>query len=223
MSHSDDSSLLNFYQFPRWSTSITRPQSGLSSQNVNDMFKLGIDNRNQLDKSDSSSSKKRHIQHNLHIRRGSRVLSPPFLHQPTPTPDFCSVVDYVLPISPPSYNLTPVRIKSAALTIPIKTNLEEISLKSFPKQSHERRKIAQDKKRRKQQAQKYADTDCDTWFQLRQSLVELKHLATTEEVLLDPTTSVFNCDGFSFDALKQVINEQQEEKKIIKFISESGW
>lgn len=215
MSQFDDPSLTNFYQFPRWKTSITRPQTSLSSRNANDMFKLGIENRNYLE----VSSKTRLLRHNIHIPTGLRINSPPLLHQPTPTPDLCSTVDQLSTIS--SITPTPVRIKSAALTIPIKINSEEILTKNFPKQSHEKRKITQERKR-KIQAQKYSLNDSDTWFQLRKSLAELKHLATTKEILVDPTTSLFNCDGFSFEALKQAISEQQEQKNINKFKSESG-
>lgn len=217
MNHFDDPSLSNFYSYPRWPTSISRPHTSLPSKNASDMFKLGIDNRNHLE----VSSKKRLMRHNIHIPTALRVNSPPVLHQPTPTPDLCSAVDQLSTIS--SISPTPIRIKSAALTIPSKKNSGEILTKNFPKQSHEKRKITQERKRKKQQAQKYSLNDSDTWFQLRQSLAELKHLATTEEIFVDPTTSLFNCDGFSFEALKQAINEQQEQKKINKFKSESGF
>jgi len=217
MSEFDDPSILNFYQFPRWLPSTSRPHTGLPAQNATDMFKFGIDNRSQID----MLSKKRLMRHNTYISNESNDLSPPLIPQPTPTPDLCSAVEQISTNS--SITPLPVRIKSAALTLPIKTNSEEILSKNFPKQSHERRKITQERKRKKQQAQKYALGDSDNWFQLRQSLTELKRLATTEEILVDPTTSLFNCDGYSFEALKQAIHEQQEQKKINKFKSESGW
>jgi hypothetical protein len=214
MNEFDDPSLLNSYQFPRWSsTTITRPHTSLPTKNANDMFKNGFVNRNQLE----ISSKRHFSRHNIHIPNVSGVLSPPVLHQPTPTPDLCSAVDQLSTIS--SINPIPIRIKSATLKIPIKTNFQG---KNFPKQAHERRKITQERKRKKQQAQKYAQGDSDNWFQLRKSLIELKRLATTEEILVDPSTSLFNCDGYSFEALKQAIKEQQEQKKINRFKSESG-
>jgi hypothetical protein len=220
MTNFDDPSLLNAYQFPRWSTSITRPQTSLPTKHSSHMFKLGIDNRNQIE----TLSRKHLIRHNIHIPMERRILSPRLLSQPTPTPDICSTVDQLSTVSSitPPYHLTPIRIKSAALTIPTKTNSEEIYLKNFPKQSHEKRKITQERKKRILQAQKSAQNDSENWFHLRQSLEELKRLATTEEILVDPSTSVFNCNGFSFEALKQVIHQQQEEK-INKFKHESGW
>lgn len=216
MNEFDDPSLLNFHQFPRWSPSINRPHTSLPSKNASDMFKLGIDNRNQIE----SSSNKRLTRHNIYIPTDSRALSPPLLHQPTPTPDLCSIVDENSLIS--SIAPTPSPIKSSAFTIPIKTNSSETLLKNFPKQFHEKRKIFQEKKRQKQLAQKHAHEDSDNWFRLRQSLAELKRLATTEEIIVDPTTSLFNCDGYSFEALKQAIKEQQEQKNINRFKSESG-
>jgi hypothetical protein len=216
MSQFHDLSPLNYYQFPRWSATSTRPHTSLPSKNASDMFKLGMDNRNLIE----ISSKKRLVQHNIHIPNGLRVVSPPLLNQPTPTPDICSAVDQLSTTS--SITPTPVRIKSAALTIPIKTNFKEILSKNFPKQTHERRKITQERKRKKQQAQKHALENSDNWFQLRQSLAELKRLTTTEEIFVDPTTSLFTYDGYSYEALKQTIHEQQEQKKVNKFKSESG-
>jgi hypothetical protein len=211
MSESDDS---NLYQFPRWS--ITRPHSSLPAKSASDMFQLGIDNRNQFDK----FSKKRLFRHNIHIPTGTRGFSPPLLNQPASTPDLCSVVDQLHSIA--SNTPIPVRIKSADLTIPTKINSKKVFSNNFPKQSHERRKITQERKRQKQQAYRYTHEDSETWFQLRKSLAELKRLATTEEILVDPSTSIFNCDGYSFQALKQVINEQQGQKKNNRFRSESG-
>ena len=216
MKHFDDPPLANFQQFPRWSAPTSRPHTSLPSKTGSDMFKLGIDNRNQIE----LSSKKRLIRHNIYIPTDPRALSPPFLNQPTPTPDICSLVDQnslVASIAP-----TPTPIKSAAFTIPIKTNSGDILFKNFPKQSHERRKITQERRRQKQLSQKYAYDDAEHWFRLRQSLAELKRLASTEEILIDPTTSLFNCDGYSFEALKQAIQEQEEQKKINRFKSESG-
>ena len=216
MSKFDASTLLNSYQYPRWPTPISRPQSSLPSKNINEMFTLGIENRNHTD----FSSKSRLNRHNIYIPTDSRVLSPPLLYQPTSTPDLCSAVDQNSVVSSTSPSPTP--IKSSAFNIPIKNRSGENSLKNFPKQTHERRKITQERKRQKQLALKHAHADADHWFQLRQSLAELKRLATTDEILIDPTTSLFNCDGYSFDALKQAIREQQEQKKFTRFKSESG-
>ena len=217
MNNFDDPSFVNLYQFPRWhSTTPTRPKTSLSSKNASDMFKLGMENRHLLE----LSPKKRLTRHNIYIPTGLRLLSPPPLNQPTPTPDLGSIVDH---LSTASFVApTPVRIKSAALSIPLRTPSVENSFKNFPTQSHERRKVTQERRRQKQQAQKNVYEDSDKWFHLRQSLAELKRLATTEEILVDPTTSLFNCDGYSFDALKQAIKEQQQQKKINRFKSESG-
>ncbi|CAF1018868.1 unnamed protein product [Rotaria sp. Silwood1] len=221
MNYLDDSSIGNFYQFPSWSTSITRSHTSLPNKSSNHMFKLRIDNRNQIE----NLSKKSLHRHNTIISRDSRSFSPPPLYQPTPTPDICSIIDqssFNSSNHPPGH-LKPIRVKSASLAVPININSEEILLKNFPKQTHERRKLMQDRIRQKQQTLKHAQADSDTWFQLRESLVELKRLATNEQVLVDPTTSIFNCDGFSFEALKQVVNRQSEDMKINKFKHASGW
>jgi hypothetical protein len=186
------------------------------------MFKLSIANQNQIERSDSLSTK-RIIKHHVHIPTGTRLISPPSRNQPSPILDLNTKVirSSTLPKNVRLYRSIPVRIKSTSLTIPISKNQEEISLKNFPKQTHEQRKLTHERKRKKQQAQiladKYAETD--TWFQLRQSLSELKRLATTQDILIDPTTSFFNCDGQSFTALKQIINE--EDKKVAMLKSES--
>ena len=221
MTNFDDPSFSSSYQFPRWSASLNRPHTSVPTKYSNHMFKLGIDNRNHIE----SLSRKHLIRHNNQNSIERRILSPRLLSQPTPTPDICSTVDQLSTISsiPPSYHVKPIRIKSAALTIPSKTNSEDIYFKNFPKQSHEKRKITQERKKQKLQAQKYAQNDSDNWFHLRQSLEELKRLAITEDILVDPSTSAFNCDGYSFEALKQVVREQQNEKKINKFKYESGW
>ncbi|CAF3511972.1 unnamed protein product [Rotaria socialis] len=225
MNNFEDSSILSNYQFPRWST-VSRPHSSLTSKDaVNDMFQLGIDNRHQSQKHESSTTK-RTIQHHVRIPSASRRTSPPLLEQPNSTPAHSATFDRSLPPSMGSrfHRSVPVHMKSTALTVPISNNKQDRSLQNFPKQSHEKRKIAHERKRKKQQAQtlaeKYADTD--TWFQLRRSLAELKRLATTQQISVDPSTSIFNCDGHSFTTLKQIIAEQQEDKKAATLKSESG-
>lgn len=219
MSHFDDPSFTYSSQFPRVTSAATRtrPHTGLPSKNGSDMFKLGIENRTQME----FSVKKPIIRHHVHIPTDSRAHSPPLLHQPTPTPDLGSLIDQHSLIS--SIAPTPTPIKSAAFTIPLKTNIDEVPLKNFPKQSHERRKVTQERKRQKQLAQQSIHKDSDHWFRLRQSLAELQRLATSEQILVDPTTSLFNCDGYSYEALKQAMKEQQEQKQINRFKSESGW
>ncbi len=201
------------YQFPRWSTSISRPHSGSASKN---MCKLDIDNRNQIQRPDSSSSTKRIIKHHVCIPTGS----PPPLNQPSVTPE----LDHSSPkpIKSRLYRSISVRLKSPALSVPVSKYKEENSLKNFPKQTHEQRKLTHERKRRKQQAQLLADkyAENDTWFQLKRSLTELKRLATTQEILIDPTTSLSNSDEQSLTTLKQVINE--ENKKGMMFNSESN-
>lgn len=216
MSHFDDPSLSYSYQFSRRPPSSVRPRTGLPSKNGSDMFKLGIETRTQME----FPMNKPLIRHHVHIPTDTRAHSPPTLHQPTPTPDLGSLIDQNSLIS--SIAPTPTPIKSAAFTIPLKTSSGEVSWKSFPKQTHEQRKITQERKRQKQLAQQSAHKDADHWFRLRQSLAELKRLATTEEIVVDPTTSLFNCDGYSFEALKQAMREQQEQRAINRFKSESG-
>ena len=217
MSHFEEPSNSSAYQFSRWSTTICRPHSSLPSKDaVTDMFKLGIDNRNQPQRLGSSSLSRRTIRHHVRIPTGS----PPLPTQPTSTPDLNSSFDS----SSPYVNVVPVRIKSTALIIPTLKTKEENLSQNFPKQNHEQRKLTYERKRRKHQAQilaeKYAESE--TWFQLRRSLAELKRLATSQDILIDPSTSDFNCDGNSFAALKQVIAQQEEDKKMSIFKSDSG-
>lgn len=225
MNRFEDSSFVSSYQFPRWSTT-SRPHSSLALKDAtNDMFQLGIDNRNQSQKVESTTTK-RIIQHHVRIPTASRRISPPLIQHPVCTPERNETFDRSIPPSMSSRFCRPIPIlmKSTALTVPVSTNKQEESYQSFPKQTHEKRKITHERKRKKQQAQtlaeKYADTD--TWFQLRRSLAELKRLATTQEILIDPSTSVFNCDGHSFTTLKQIVTEQQEDKKAATLKSESG-
>ncbi|CAF3625358.1 unnamed protein product [Rotaria sordida] len=224
MNHIEDSSIVSNYQFPRWSTTLSRSQSNLQSKDtVNDMFQLGIDNRNPFQKSESSTTK-RIIHHHVRIPTTSRYISPSPIDQLNSTSDHNTTLDRSTPTSINSryyHNRSiPIRMKSTALTIPISKSKEEQSFQNFPKQTHEKRKITHERKRKKQQArtlaEKYSDTE--TWFQLRRSLAELKHLATTQEILVDPSTSIFNCDGHSFSTLKQIIAQQQEDKKRSKSI-----
>jgi hypothetical protein len=214
MSHFEDPAIASNYQFSGWSATSSRPHSSLSSKDVvNDMFKLGIDNRHQIQRLRSSSSK-RIIRHHIRVPTGS----PPIPTQPTSTPDLHST------FNSPYVNPVPVRIKMNPLPIPFSRNKEENLSQNFPRQNHEQRKITYERKRRKHQAQilaeKYAQSE--TWFQLRRSLAELKRLATTQDILIDPITSDFNCDGNSFTTHKHVAAEQQEEKKTATFNFESG-
>ena len=225
MTHFEDASVVFNYQYPPWPTPTSRPQSSLPSKDaVDDMFKLGIDNRNQCFRIQSSTASKRTIRHHVRIPTASHFASPPSLSlQSSSAPDVTVACNNSSTKSQPSRPV-PVRIKPNALTIPKSLNKEEILYRNFPKQTYEKRKITNERKHKKQQAQtlveKYADTE--TWFQLRRSLAELKRLATTQEILVDPTTSAFHCDGHSFTALKQVMAEQQDDKKTTMLKSESG-
>ncbi|CAF0933003.1 unnamed protein product [Rotaria sp. Silwood1] len=226
MNHTEHPSLVSNYQFPRWSTTTSRPHSTLSSKDTaNDIYQLGIDNRNEFQKSDLSTTK-RIIQHHVRIPTSARYISPPPIDQSNSTPHHNTTLDRSSPTSMGSryYRSIPVRMKSTALTVPISKGKEERSFQNFPKQTHEKRKITHERKRKKQQAQtlaeKYADTE--RWFQLRTSLAELKRLATTQEIIVDPTTSIFNCDGHSFATLKQIIAQQQEDKKASRLKSDLG-
>ncbi|CAF3797219.1 unnamed protein product [Rotaria socialis] len=221
MNSFDDSSVDNFYQFPSWSTSLTRSHTILSSKTTHNRFKLRIDNRSQFGDTSKQYLSRQNVRF---LTESSRIYSPPPLHQPTPTPDLCSTIDQASSHSSnyQARHLTPIRVKSAMLTVPIKSNSEETLSKNFPKQIHERRKIMQDRLRQKQLTQRFVEADTDTWFQLRESLAELKRLAKNDELLVDPTTSIFNCDGFSFEALKQVVDTQLEGQKVCNLKYESG-
>jgi hypothetical protein len=205
------------YNFPYWSSSTSRPYSSSPSKNfLNDMFKIGIDNRNQVQRPDSPSTK-RMIKHHIHIPTGS----PQHLDHPPSTPVLNTKVDHSLSKSTKSrvYRpIIPLRIKSTALSIPISEYKEESSLQNFPKQTHEQRKLTHERKRKKQQAQiladKYAETN--SWFQLKRSLTELKRLATTQEIFIDPPISPFNYNENSLTTLKQVVNEENQKIPIVK-------
>ncbi|UJR29987.1 hypothetical protein I4U23_017534 [Adineta vaga] len=155
MNYFSDPSLSTSYQFSRWSPSLIRPPGNKSDKNTL--------------KSTSNQQCSSFIE--------SRSHSPPLLYQPAPTPDLYVIDEQSSSVS----SITPVRIKSATLTIPLKTNSEEIILTNFAKQSHERRKLALERKLRKQQVQKYAHMDSDIWFHLRQSSIPLKRLTKTDE------------------------------------------
>lgn len=221
MSDLDDSPRENLYQFPSWSTSLSRSHTVLSSKIGHNKLKLRIDNRSQAINPPKQYLSRFNVQL---LTESLRLHSPPLLHQPTPTPDLCSTIEHELLDSSNNqcHELKPIRLKSAAIAIPIKPNSDDTLLKNFPKQTHERRKMMQDRLRQKQLNQKFIQSETDTWFHLRESLAELKRLATSEEILIDPTTSVFNCDGFSFEALHHVVNKQLEDKKVNKFKCESG-
>ncbi|CAF0776128.1 unnamed protein product [Adineta steineri] len=229
MNRFGDPSIVSHYQFTRSSGATSRPQSSLPSKDaVTDMFNVGIDNRNQLHRSDSpvSSSSKRIVRHPVHIPTASVVVSPPILNERSSTPD-----QNLTPDRPSSAFVTsrftrsmPVRLKSTAILIPISSNAEPISYQNFPKHNHEKRKVVNDKKRKKQQKQMFFDrqSETETWHRLRRSLVELKRLAATQDILISPSMSHFHCDGYTCTTLKETINEQQEEKKAASFKSESG-
>lgn len=183
------------------------------------MFNVGIDNRNQLQRYGSPPfSIKRATQHQVRIPTASLTVSPPILDQPISTPP-----EQTTTLTRPTSASTgqrlsrpvPIRLKTSALTIPPSTHPEEIVYQNFPKQNHEKRKLVHERKRKKQQRQTFSDkqAEAETWLRLRQSLVELKRLATTQEILIDPSTSLFNCDGHSCKTNKSTVNEQAEDKK----------
>lgn len=210
----EDSSNEYNYQFPRWPSSLSRPHSSSPSKNfLNDISKLGIDNRNQIPRPDSSSSIKRTIKHHIHIPTGS----PPSVNPPLSTPDGTPKLLHSSPIINKSglYHTLPVRIKSTSLSIP-STKTKETILQNFPKQTHEQRKITHERKRKKQQAQVLADkyAENETWFQLKRSLSELKRIALTQNILVDPSTTLFNCDEHSI-----TIDVTEKNEEIIKIES----
>ncbi|CAF3585201.1 unnamed protein product [Rotaria sordida] len=208
MSHVEDPSIVCNYQFPRWSTTLSRSQSNSQSKDtVNDIFQLGIDNRNPFQKSELSTTK-RIIHHHVRIPTTSRYISASPIDQANSISNHNTTLD----------RSTPTSINSRHY------RHQEQSFQNFSKQTHEKRKITYERKRKKQQAQtlveKYSDTE--TWFQLGRSVAELKRLATTQEILVDPSTSIFNCDGHLFSTLKQIIAQQQEDKKAVLLKSELG-
>lgn len=144
----------------------------------------------------------------------ARLLSPPVLFQPTPTPDAYSVVDDSSSFCSLSYAVhskVPARISSTLLTLPGK---DRAMNKNFPREIFERRQAAQE--RRRIQQHRLIDTEDEQWFHLRQSLAELKRLSANEELPVDPTTTLFNCDGYSFDALKQAIEHHHRGHSSLK-------
>ena len=226
MTPSEDQSPLSTYQFKPWSASMHRPfSSPQPKENNAETSKLTIDNRSSPDSS-SVSSKKRIIRHHVRIPTSSRLASPSLSNPRNSTPDLSSIGDQrsSTSIAVRPRRSTPMQMKAAALTLPNGNRKEKLAAQNFPKQTHEQRQTTNERKRRKQQAQtlveKYSETE--TWFQLRRSLAELKRLAMAENLLVDPTTSMFNCDGLAFSTLKQVAQQQLEHKKIVAFKSESG-
>ena len=169
-------SLSPFY--PSQVRSKSRRPSQVPRRELNEMFQLGVERR-----------------------RETRLLSPPALYQPTPTPDVFSVMDDASSFT--SHSRVPGRISSTLFTLP---GNDRVLNRNFPKQSFERRQANEERRREKhQQRQRLIDNDDEQWFHLRQSLAELKRLTTNEELLIDPTTTLFNCDGYSFEALKQAM------------------
>ena len=221
MNSSEDQSTLSIYQFPPWSASIHRPVScpQQKESNAAETSKLTIDNRTSPDSS-SVSSKKRIIRHHVRIPTSSRLASPTSPHPRYSTPDLLSAGDQrsSTSMSTRSHRTTAMQMKSAAVTLPNANRKDKHPAQNFPKQTHEQRQTTNERKRRKQQAQtlveKYSETE--TWFQLRRSLAELKRLAMTENLRLDPTTSAFNCDGFA------IPHQPHEERKRVPIKSESG-
>ncbi|UJR16487.1 hypothetical protein I4U23_003390 [Adineta vaga] len=230
-----DPSIASHYHFSRSAASTSRPQSSVPAKDaVTDMLNIGIDNRHELHRSESLPfSIRRVVRHQVHIPTASLVASPPLLHPRSSTPEQNHTPERPLSASK-SFRLSrsmPVRLKSTPITIPPRMGLEEVSYQNFPKQNHEKRKIAHDRKRRKQQRQFFSDksAETETWHRLRRSLVELKRLATTQDILIDPITSLFNCDGHTCTTVKPTMSdahhqqqEQQEEKRVASFKSESG-
>ena len=149
-----------------------------------------------------------------HIRREFRTHSPPILHQPTPTPtpDIHSTMDDDRSISSnvPLDDSKPIRLNSKCVKIP-KTNQRERfhHQNDSSKQNYNRRQIVNERKQRSISP----DMNSNDWIELRQSLVELKTLAENEQILLDPTTSLFNCDGFCFEALQNNFYQQDIYRK----------
>jgi hypothetical protein len=225
MSRFADPSIVSHYQFTRSSASTSRPQSSLTPKDAaTDVFNIGTDTRIPVQRSDSSLlSIKRVTRHHVRIPTASLVVSPPILNLRTSTPDQNNLFDRPSSASVGSRlsRPIPIRLKSAALKIPESTNTEEISHQNFPKKNYEKRKIKQERKQQRQTfSDKYSETE--TWLRLRRSLVELKRLATTQEILIDPSASHFNCDGHSCKTIKQTIDELSEDKNAAMFKSDSG-
>lgn len=201
MSRFADPSIVSHYQFSRSAASTSRPQSGVPTKDI------GLDRRS----SSSPSPAKQLTRHQVRMATASLVTSPPFLYPRSSTPERT-----LSPERPPSASRglrlsrpMSVRLKPATLSIPASASIEEVSYQSFPKQSHERRMTAHDKKRKKQQLMSFSDknAEAETWLRLRRSLVELKRLATTQDILLDPCTALFQGDGLTYTTVKHVNRE----------------
>jgi hypothetical protein len=211
----------SIYQFPRWPSTLSRSYSSFQPlDKLSDTTNLTLDNRNQYQRPDSSSStSKRIFQYHVRVPTGSGPVSPP---PPHTSFDLDIKPDRFLARSTSSRRCRsiPVRIKPTSLSISVSKNKEEFTAQNFPRQTFEQRTTTRERKRRKQQAKvladKYAETD--TWFQLKRSLSELKRLATSQDIQIDSNTSFFNCDT---QALKDVI-DNAEEKSVVLYQAPSG-
>ncbi|CAF0901889.1 unnamed protein product [Adineta ricciae] len=229
MSRFEDAAILSHYQFSRSAASTSRPQSSIPAKDaVTDMFNIGMDNRQELNRSESLPfSIRRVVRHQVRVPTASLVISSTIGNPRSSTPEHIFTPERPLSAAR-TFRLSrsmPVRLKSTPIIIPPRVTTDKNPYQDFPKQNHEKRKLVHDRKRRKQERQFFSDksSETETWNRLRRSLVELKRLATTQDVLIDPTTSLFHCDGHTCTEAKPINKEQQqEEKRAAAFKSESA-
>ena len=175
-----------------------------------------------------SASKKRLIRHHVRIPTFSRPASPAQVSRKD------SSLDYHLALARSSLNMltaradrsTALQLKSPSLIVPTMTGRGINSLQSFPRETHEKRKCTDERKRRKQEARSLEEklSQVETWFQLRRSLGELKRLSSTSttQSLIHSTTSSFNWDQRACPAHNQTLAQSDEENKTNLFQTQSS-
>ena len=228
MSHSEDSSVLTNYHFPPWPSSSlsNRPHSSISSKETNiDVLDLMIDNRSSVD---LTIKQKRTIEHHVRIPTYSPSSSPILINQINSTPDLITTSDEIQKrIRSSSIQLNQIKVsplKQKSLSIPQQMKQKEnISLSNFPRQTHQQRQITNERRKRKQQRQTSFDhqSESETWFHLRRSLAELKHLTinSTSTNILDQDKNYH--DQQLFIQFKE--NHSQKQKQTISFKTQSGY
>ena len=210
-----------------WPTSIPRPVTRSSSKGheSHPLITSTIDNSMTTGRI-VSGSKKRLIRHHVRIPTFSRPSTP---LEPSRKD---SSVDFHLSLARSSLKMltaraersTALQLKSPSLTVPTSSGRGINALQNFPRETHEKRKCTDERKRRKQEARSLEEkhSQVENWFQLRRSLGELKRLSNITHSLSHSTTSSFNWDQRAFPGQKQLLVESDEENQTNPFQSQSS-
>lgn len=171
MSKREENSFLLRYQFAPWPDPTVRPSSSISSkENPTDFIGLSIDSRTSVE----LFSSKEKVHHEIRIPIYSRCSTPTSSRQinPTPETDFSSDDQIQLVSTRKS-----IQLKSPFLQIPDENRRTKVKSNDFPRQTFEQRQTTNLRKKRKQKAQTSFELypEIDDWFEIRRSLVELKH------------------------------------------------